>query len=179
MGTHITYLLSSLWGVHLMTREQWKAEFIKEIRKLQTPAEHLYALLLLHPDEQHRGQDISDTLDHAELEAWNQNKVGVSASLLEQLYAILSLLPGYRSQKETMIEHYEVTTIQEYALNELLNMGMLIPIELPQLSEAGTRETLDQIYKVCLRWKVLLDPMLKEIEPLREEIKFIYKRFDE
>ncbi len=162
-----------------MTREQWKAELIKEIRELQTPASRLYALLLLHPEEQHRGQDISDTLDTIEHEAWNQNKVNYGVSLLQQLHALLSLLPIHRSQREMMIEHYEVTTIQELAVTELLEMGMLIPIELPQLSESGTREALDQIYKVCLRWKVLLDPMYKEIEPFREEIKFIYKRFDE
>ena len=162
-----------------MTREQWNAELIKEIRELQTPASRLYALLLLHPEEQYREQDLSDTLDVVEREAWNENKVNYGASLLQQLHALLSLLPIHRSQKEMMIEHYEVTKIQELALTELLNMGMLIPIELPQLSESGTREVLDQIYKVCLRWKVLLDPMEKEIEPFRDEIKLIYKRFDE
>ena len=159
-----------------MTREQWKAELIKEIQELHTPAERIAALLRLHPDEQHRIEDIHEVLDYVEKQTWNQNSIGGGSSLLEQLYAILSLLPSYRRQKQNMIEHYEVTTIQEWALNELLEMGMLIPVETSQLSEAGLREVLDQIHKVCLRWKVLLDPMLKEIEPFREEMKIIYKR---
>lgn len=158
-----------------MTQEQWRQEFRQEIRSLHKPSLRLYALLQLHPDETQLGQDIKDALKAAEKEIWNQSTGPLNVSLLERLYNLLTALPMPRSQMDMMKEQYELSEIQELALAELLNMGMLISEELPQYSEASAKKALDQIAKVCLRWKVLLDPMQKELEPIREEIRFIYK----
>jgi hypothetical protein len=158
-----------------MTQEQWQQEFRQEIRGLHEPSLRLYALLQLYPDETQLGQDIKDALEAAEKEMWNQGRGGFDVSLLERLYYILTALPTPRWQMDMMKKQYELSEIQELALTELLAMGILIPEEFPLYGEASAKEALDQIAKVCLRWRVLLDPMQKELEPIREEIRFIYK----
>lgn len=158
-----------------MTQEQWQQEFREEIRGLHKPSLRLHALLQLHPDETKLGQDIKDVLDAVEKEVWNQNTGPLSVSLLERLYYLLSMLSMPRSQMDMMKKQYDLSEIQEFALTELLSIGMLIPEELPQYDETAAKKALDQIAKVCLRWKVLLDPMQEELEPIREEIRFIYK----
>lgn len=158
-----------------MTQEQWRQEFREEIRGLHKPSLRLQALLQLHPDETKLGQDIKDVLDTVEKEVWNRDTGPFGVSLLEHLYYLLTRLPMPRSEMDMMKKQYELSEIQEFALTELLSIGMLIPEELPQYDETAAKKALDQITKVCLRWKVLLDPMQKELEPIREEIKFIYK----
>jgi hypothetical protein len=158
-----------------MTQEQWQQEFRQEIRGLHEPSLRLYALLQLHPDETQLGQDIKDALEASEKEMWNQGRRVLDVSLLERLYYILTALPTPRWQMDMMKKQYELSEIQELALTELLTMGTLIPEELPFYGEASAKEALDQIAKVCLRWRVLLDPMQKELESSREEIRLIYK----
>ena len=122
-----------------MTQEQWRQEFRQEIRGLHKPSLRLYALLQLHPDETQLGQDMRDALEAAEKEGWNRNSGTLGVSLLEHLYYLLTRLPMPRSEKDMMKKQYELSEIQEFALTELLSIGMLIPEELPQYDETAAK----------------------------------------
>ena len=157
-----------------MTREQWKNELIEEIRKLRIPATRLYALLQLHPDEQHRGKDIQDIFEKVAREFWNYEQAGGIMSLLEFLHGLLANLPMPRSVYEIQKAHYQLTQIQECALNELLTIGSYIPYELPSYNDNSAKKTLEVIADVCHKWHVKIGPLRKELEKVLEEIPFIY-----
>ena len=150
-----------------MNTKQWIQEFREELNELYIPALRLFVITRLYPYEVWPEYEIKTTFDTIQRDLANEEQVKLDTTLFENLYRILSLLPEPRAHNALMNERYELSEMQQSALNQLIDLGINLK-QLSELPQTNIDKSLENFSNVCKHWKELLEPLQNNLEQLKQ-----------